>query len=117
MATTAIVGRTNCPECGFPSAHVKRSDKVLYRFCPECSSQYMARGPRLEALLLEKTRLNEQVPAVATATGSAPSASADAQAVAVPAPAPTEPQANAPAAPIAVAPPAKKRLSLFTYPS
>ena len=51
-----IIGRTGCPECGFESAHVKRSDKCLYRYCPECGSQHMARSQRQEADLMAKTR-------------------------------------------------------------
>jgi hypothetical protein len=54
-----IVGRTHCPECGFESAHVKRSERCLYRYCPECTAQYMAAGgnrERKEADLLAKTR-------------------------------------------------------------
>lgn len=51
-----IVGRTGCPECGFASAHVKRSAKCLYRYCPDCGAQYMATGERRERNLLAQTR-------------------------------------------------------------
>lgn len=31
-----IIGRAKCPECSFESAHVKESEKCLYRYCPNC---------------------------------------------------------------------------------
>lgn len=68
MAST-MVGRTACPECGFESAHVKRSDKCLYRYCPECGAQHHARTERQQADLMAKTR---QVGTPPTPTGSAP---------------------------------------------
>jgi Zn-finger nucleic acid-binding protein len=55
MAST-MVGRTACPECGFESAHVKRSEKCLYRYCPECGAQHHARTERQQADLMAKTR-------------------------------------------------------------
>jgi len=61
-----IIGRTKCPECGFESAHVKKSDKCTYRYCPECQSQHHARTPRQVAELMAKTR-----PVEPTATGTA----------------------------------------------
>lgn len=66
-----MVGRTKCPECDFESAHVKRSEKCLYRFCPECGSQHYAKSKRQEADLMSKTRQE----GAATATG--PSATKD----------------------------------------
>lgn len=51
-----MIGRTSCPECGFASAHVKQSAKCLYRYCPDCGSQYHARTERQRQLLSEKTR-------------------------------------------------------------
>jgi hypothetical protein len=83
---SVIVGRAPCPECGFGAAHVKRSEKCLYRHCPECGSQYIAKGPRLEALLMEKTRQSDSASPSATKTSdkapptAAPSASAPATA-------------------------------------
>lgn len=70
MAST-MVGRTACPECGFESAHVKRSEKCLYRYCPECGAQYHARTERQQADLMAKTRpvSASQAP---TPTGSGP---------------------------------------------
>ncbi len=52
-----MIGRTACPECGFESAHVKESDKCVYRYCPECQSQHHARTQRQRADLLAKTRM------------------------------------------------------------
>lgn len=31
-----IIGRVACPDCGFAAAHVKESDKCIYRYCPAC---------------------------------------------------------------------------------
>lgn len=31
-----LLGRIDCPWCGFKGAHVKESEKCLYVFCPEC---------------------------------------------------------------------------------
>ena len=52
-----IIGRANCPECGFEHAHVKQSDKCIYRYCPECQSQHHARTERQRTDLMAKTRL------------------------------------------------------------
>lgn len=51
-----MIGRTACPECGFVAAHVKESEKCLYRYCPECGSQHHARTERQRADLTAKTR-------------------------------------------------------------
>jgi predicted RNA-binding Zn-ribbon protein involved in translation (DUF1610 family) len=51
-----IIGRTVCPECGFEGAHVKESEKCLYRYCPECGSQHHARSERQRVDLEAKTR-------------------------------------------------------------
>lgn len=53
-----IIGRTECPECGFASAHVKRSDKCTFRYCPECGAQHHARTERQVSDLMAKTRLD-----------------------------------------------------------
>lgn len=62
-----MIGRAACPECGFESAHVKQSERCIYRWCPECGAQHYARTERQRADLMKKTR---QV-ASATTTGSA----------------------------------------------
>jgi len=31
-----IIGRATCPECGFGAAHIKESEKCVYRYCPAC---------------------------------------------------------------------------------
>ena len=100
-----IIGRTTCPECAFAGAHVKRSDKCLYRYCPECGSQHMARSKRQEADLLSKTRLLDAAPgssATATTTASDPSASAQTVPPSVPPGTPIH-------APPAAAAPARRR--------
>lgn len=51
-----LIGRAACPECGFGAAHVKESEKCLYRYCPECGSQHHARSDRQRADLMAKTR-------------------------------------------------------------
>lgn len=58
-----IIGRANCPECGFESAHIKESDKCIYRYCPSCGTN----GPHARTELqrrnmLAKTRLVDPVP-------------------------------------------------------
>lgn len=103
-----IVGRTGCPECGFASAHVKRSAKCLYRYCPDCGAQYMATGPRREADLLAKTRPVEH------AGGPTPAEPPKAPESAPPAPAPAIPTASGGSgAPIPEPLPQRKRSSLF----
>lgn len=52
-----MLGRAACPECGFPHAHVKISDKETskaYRYCPECGSQYYARSQAQHDALVAK---------------------------------------------------------------
>lgn len=61
-----MIGRAACPECGFESAHVKQSERCIYRWCPECGAQHYARNERQRADLMAKTR---QVPG-ATGSGS-----------------------------------------------
>lgn len=51
-----LIGRAACPECGFAAAHVKESEKCLYRYCPECGSQHHARSERQRKDLMAKTR-------------------------------------------------------------
>jgi hypothetical protein len=55
-----MIGRTACPECGFAAAHVKQSDKCLYRYCPECGSQHHARSERQRVDLTSKTRMLDE---------------------------------------------------------
>ncbi len=64
-----MLGRADCPECGFKSAHVKESEKCVYRYCPECGSQHYAKTESQRSNLLKKTRLIEAT-SDATATGS-----------------------------------------------
>ena len=51
-----IIGRTNCPECGFEAAHVKQSEKCLYRYCPGCGAMYHATGQARADALRAKMR-------------------------------------------------------------
>lgn len=78
-----IIGRTQCPECDFEAAHVKESDRCVFRYCPECGAQYHARTERQRANLLKRTRLNDVAPVPAPAAAAAPVAKP-----AAPAPAP-----------------------------
>ena len=61
--SSQIIGRAACPECDFKSAHVKQGPKSIYRYCPECGSQYFPRNDRQLDLLKSKMR-----PVVDTAT-------------------------------------------------
>lgn len=98
-----MIGRASCPECGFKAAHVKESEKCLYRYCPECNSQHYAKSERQRADLMAKTRTID-----ATPTGSEPSAP----------PTATEPSATTGSATPTATPapppaPAPKRRGLF----
>jgi hypothetical protein len=89
-----MIGRATCPECSFGSAHVKRSEKCLYRHCPECGAQYYATGERRAADLMAKTRVDKP------GSGATPTGSEKAPETAVPAtpaatPTPTEPSGTA----------------------
>ena len=53
-----LIGRTACPECNEPNAHLKESEKCLYRYCPSCGSQYHARTPTQRDNLRAKSRLD-----------------------------------------------------------
>lgn len=104
---SVLIGRADCPECGFKSAHIKQSEKCVYRYCPECGSQHHARTPRQREELAKKTRLIEPIaPATPTPTptGNEPAAAT----VAEPAATPTPTQASEP---VPVAQP--KRRGLF----
>lgn len=88
-----MIGRAACPECGFSAAHVKESEKCVYRYCPECNSQHHAKSARQRADLLAKTRLLDGIATgsepAATPTGSAAPTGADATpTTTTPAPAP-----------------------------
>lgn len=95
-----MVGRTVCPECGFGAAHVKESEKCLYRYCPECGSQHHARTERQRSDLSAKTRAVDGGPATASSETPEPT----------PTPSPTQEPSPTPTATKA---PAAKRGSLF----
>lgn len=111
-----LIGRTACPECGFASAHVKQSEKCVYRYCPECAAQHHARTERQRADLLAKTRLVDAAP-TPTEPPEPPTAAAPAVAAA-PTPTPREPREPeplvAPPTPTPTAAP-RKRIGLFTF--
>ena len=106
-----MIGRTACPECGFSAAHVKQSEKCVYRYCPECQSQHHARTERQRADLLAKTRPVEHASPTPTPTEApAPEPSPTATPTAA-TPTPTEPSPTA----TAPTPPATpKRRGLFS---
>lgn len=86
---SVMIGRCDCPECGFKGAHVKQSEKCAYRYCPECGAQYFAKTERQKTDLARNTRALD---ASASASGKEPaaeplaaSASASAPASAAPA--------------------------------
>lgn len=45
MAKKPPLGHMVCPECGFPDAEIKEDKNGNpYRYCPDCSAQYMTHG-------------------------------------------------------------------------
>lgn len=45
MAKKEAIGHMACPECGFQDAEIKQDKNgKLYRYCPDCSAQYMTHG-------------------------------------------------------------------------
>lgn len=109
---SVMIGRTQCPECGFDAAHVKQSERALYRYCPvhDCGAQYFPRGQAAKDRLMAKTR-----PLDATAPATAPAASAPPPAPAADAP-PAVPAATATGSEAAPPPPPpapRKRIGIF----
>lgn len=99
-----IIGRAECPECGFESAHVKESEKCLYRYCPECGiNGPHARTDRQRRNMLANTRLIEPS-AEPNPSPTAPKAEPKAS------PSPTEPT---PTGSATTTEPPKKRRGLF----
>jgi len=92
---SVLIGRTKCPECGFASAHVKKSERCHYRYCPECGSQHHARTERQVKDLLEKTRQEGAAPA--PAPEPAPPTPREPTPTPTPKPAPTPAPTPAPA--------------------
>lgn len=89
-----MIGRRACPWCEFGSAHVKRSEKCLYLYCPECGAQHYARTERQEADLMKGTR--PEPSRAATGSGAPPA----------PAPAPSATPPTIDATPTGSEPPA-----------
>lgn len=102
-----MIGRADCPECGFKAAHVKQSEKCTYRYCPECGAQHHAKTERQVADLLKKTRLIDPTPTPTPteSPGAAPIADAT--------PTPTQPTPTQ-ASPNPTPPDAPKRRGLFS---
>lgn len=117
-----LVGRTACPECGFAGAHVKQSEKCLYRYCPECGATYYCRGGRQAADLQAKTRPVDAPTATGSPTASPPPAMVATPAAPGPLPTPTPTATAEPApapepapepAPAPPAPPVRRRSGFF----
>lgn len=73
-----IIGRAQCPECGFKAAHIKQSEKCVYRYCPECHSQTFARTDRqAEQMRKGMTPVAPEAAAAATATAPATGTGSD----------------------------------------
>lgn len=68
-----IIGRCDCPECGFNAAHVKESERCKFRYCPECGAQYHARTERQQKNLMANMRAVDQAPPPAPEPTPAPS--------------------------------------------
>lgn len=58
MAKKEAVGHMVCPECGFPDAEIKEDKNGNpYRYCPDCSAQYMTHGrPHKVKNLMERMK-------------------------------------------------------------
>lgn len=50
-----LIGRHECPWCGFAAAHVKQSERCVYTFCPECGIQTHFRAHQ-EPLIRDRMR-------------------------------------------------------------
>jgi hypothetical protein len=110
-----IIGRTPCPECGFGGAHVKESPKCIFRYCPDCGSQYHARTGRQRELLLAKTRSDTPTGSEPTTTPTPEPTQAPKPAPGPAAPTPSEPTASEPKPidPPTPTPAPRKRIGLF----
>jgi predicted nucleic acid-binding Zn-ribbon protein len=113
---SVIIGRAKCPECGFEGAHIKQSEKCLYRYCPECGIN----GPHAKTAAQKANMQRGMRPVTAaapapsgpTSTPTEAKAKAKAADASPPTPAPT-PSADTAAAPMPPLQPARKRLGLF----
>ena len=101
---SVMIGRTACHECGFDNAHVKKTDKCTYRYCPECGSQHHAKTTRQVDDLLKKTRLIE----TPSGTGPTPTPTDEKKPGTAPQNNPT-PTPSGTDGPSVSAPPAKRR--------
>lgn len=93
-----IIGRAACPECGFASAHVKESEKCLYRYCPACGIN----GPHARTELQRQNMVKGMRPVEPTATATP----TPTEAKPAPAAAPTTPAAPTPTKRREASPPA-----------
>lgn len=90
-----IIGRARCPECGFEHAHIKRSDKCTYRYCPGCgiNGPHARTKQQIDNMTRDMRPVEDARKAAPTTTGEAGSTPA-----AEPAPpaTPTGPSGTAP---------------------
>lgn len=90
--TTAsrIIGRVECPDCGFEAAHVKQSEKCIYRYCPNCGlNGPHARTDAQRANMTRKMRPVEPTPTPTEKSAPAPAKPATPTPPTPPTPTPT----------------------------
>jgi hypothetical protein len=95
-----IIGRAACPECGFEHAHIKESERCIYRYCPACGIN----GPHARTKLQRDNMVKGMRPVEPTGTPT-PTEAKPAPAAAPAAPTPT-PSKRREASPPADPPPA-----------
>jgi len=100
-----IIGRAECPWCGFASAHVKESERCVYMYCPGCGTNGPhARTNEQRANMTKRMRPTEPAPTPTVPTPTGKRAEVD--------PPPADPATPPNPPPTPPAPPAKRR-SLF----
>jgi predicted nucleic acid-binding Zn-ribbon protein len=59
MAKGQVLGRCECPECGFSDAEIKlQKSGLVYRWCPDCCAQYFPRTKESSDRLRSKHGIN-----------------------------------------------------------
>ncbi len=80
----AIIGRKACPDCDFPSAHIKQNaGKLPYRHCPQCGMMTPAKNLH-QAELLKRGMRPEGQPEPPAAADPIAIPAADAKALTAP---------------------------------